>query len=314
MSRFTLSGTVSLDFLGQVHTYFLRVAALLALSTGLLLTSSARASVYLNVPTAQPERPANLPDYAAILTAPHNPSKFLEVQTFVNHITWTSWGGTTATGTGTVEVDSSDTRPGHEEPYSSQSAPVTVTASGLASCGGQPIYTAYSLTLLGSVSEPHYFHYARERTMPCRLLALNYYAGYEKVAGGKGDCLFHGVTEPLPTGFGYLGYCKMRWQGWGSQKTVGTGIGRAVTLPRGCDGHHSECDYGIRVTLTRPGWCPAYGMSYTHERLEVFGHGMLTATSLIAPSEERRLRATIGRSPRRVYFDRVRPAQHCLAS
>ena len=285
---------------------------LLVMAALLVLTPGAWASVYLNVPTAQPERPANLPEYAVTLNAPHDFSKSLNVQTFVNRITWTSWGGTTATGTGTVEVVSSDTRPGHEQPYSSQTAPVTITASGLASCGGQPIYTAYSLTLLGSASEPRDFHYARERVMPCRLLALNYYAGYEKVAGGKGDCLFHGVTEPLPSGFGYLGYCKMRWQGWGSQKTVGTGIGRAVTLPKGCDGHHSECDYGVRVTLTRPGWCPTYGMSYTHERLEVFGHGILTATSLIARSEERRLRATIGHARRRVYLDHVRPSQHCL--
>jgi hypothetical protein len=279
-----------------------------------VVPASSAAGVYLNVPIAHPERPANLPGDDFLRTAPHNPSKFLDVESFVNRITWTSWSGSTATGTGTVEVNSSDTRPGHIQPYASQSAAVTITASGLISCAGQTLYTAYSLTLSGPGPEPRDFIYAKNRALPCRVQALNYYAGYEKVANTTGDCLFKGVTEPLPSGFGYLGYCRMKWIGWDQPVTVGTGIARAITLPSGCDGHHGECDYGIRVQLEKPEWCPAYGMSYTRERLEVFGHGTLSSTSLIAPSEERGLRATIGHArPRRVYYDSTRPSQDCQA-
>jgi hypothetical protein len=150
--------------------------------------------------------------------------------------------------------------------------------------------------------------------------ALRYYAGIEKVANTTGDCLFRGVSEQLPSGFGYLAYCRMQWRGWDQNTTTGTGIARAVTLPNSCDGHE-ECDYGIRVKLTEPAWCPAYGMSYTRERLEVFGPGTpiasepQTKTGVIAPSVERRLLATIGHgSPRRVYYDHAHPSQHCQPS
>lgn len=272
---------------------------------------AAAASVYLNVPIAQPERPANLPDDDQLQTAPHDPSKFLDVQSFVNGITWTSWGEATATGTGTVKVNSSDTRPGHAQPYASQSAPVVITAGGLTTCGGQQLYTSYHLTLSGATPALRDFADAETRTLPCRLHALNYYAGYEQVAHTTGDCLFHGVSEALPHGFGYFDYCRMGWQGWGQSTTTGTGIGRAIALPSGCDGRHGECDYGIRVTLSQPAWCPAYGMSYTRERLEVFGRGDLTTASFIAPGEERSLRATIGHSPRRVSIEQVRASQHC---
>jgi hypothetical protein len=299
---------------------------LLAVTAGLwmLAASNSRATgtagVYLNVPMAHPERPAATPDDEVIQTAPHDPSKFLDVQSFVNGITWASWGGSTATGAGVVKVNSSDTRPGHRLAYASQSAAVSVVATNLVSCGGRQLYTAYTLTLTGPGPEPRDFSLVQQRALPCRMQALTYYAGIEKVANITGDCLFRGVTEPLPSGFGYLDYCRMRWSGWGGSSTVGTGIARAVTLPSGCDGHHGECDFGIRVRLTTPAWCPAYGMSYTRERLEVFGPGTListepqTKTGVIAPSVERRLRATIGQAPRRVYYDRARPAQHCEAA
>lgn len=276
-----------------------------------ILPANAAAGVYLNVPIADPERPVNLPDDNYLKTARHDPSKFLDVQSFVNGITWTTWGGASATGTGTVEVNSSDTRPGHRQPYASQRAAVTITASGLASCAGQRLYTAYTLSLTGTDPEPRDFTDAQHRALPCRVQALNYYAGYERVANTTGDCLFRGVSGEWPSGFGYLAYCKMQWQGWGQSRTVGIGIARAVTLPDGCDGHHGECDYGVRVQLTRPMWCPTYGMSYTRERLEVFGSGILSSTSLIAPSEDRRLRATIGQSKPRVYYDRVKKSQRC---
>jgi hypothetical protein len=277
----------------------------------LLMPAPAQAGVYLNVPLAQPERPTNLPDDGLTVPVPHDPSKFLDVQSFVNHITWTSWGEATATGTGIVEVESSDTRPGQQQPYVSQTAPVAITASGLTVCGGQLLYTTYDLTLTGSAPAPRDFAYAANRALPCHLQALDYYAGYEKVANTTGDCLFRGVSTVLPHGFGYFGYCHMHWQGWGQQLTTGTGIGRAVALPRGCDGRHSECDYGIRVTLSRPAWCPAYGMSYTRERLEVFGHGVVSNTSLIALTETHHLLATIGRPPRQVVFQQVERSQHC---
>ena len=217
-------------------------------------------------------------------------------------------------------VSSSDTRPGHIQPYASQSAAVSIVGapSDLVSCGGRQLYTAYSLTLTSANPEPRDFAaYVKERSLPCRMQALSYYAGIEKVANTTGDCLFHGVTQQLPSGFGYLDYCRMRWSGWGKSNTVGTGVARAVTLPSGCDGHHGECDYGIRVHLEQPEWCPTYGMSYTWERLEVFGSGTLigsepqTKTGVIAPSVERRLRGTIGHGRPRVYDERVRASQGC---
>jgi hypothetical protein len=277
-------------------------------------------SVYLNVPMADPERPATVPDYEINKVDTHDPTKFLAVQSLLSGITWSSWGGSTAVGVGRVEVESSDTRPGHELPFASQSATVSIAASDLVSCGGRQLYTGYTLTLTGADPEPRDFQLVKQRSLPCRIQALRYYAGVEKVADTTGDCLFRGVSEQLPSGFGYLAYCRMQWRGWGQNTTTGTGIARAVMLPNSCDGHE-ECDYGIRVKLTEPAWCPAYGMSYTRERLEVFGPGTpiasepQTKTGVIAPSVERRLRATIGHgSPRRVYYDLARPSQHCQPS
>lgn len=273
-------------------------------------------NIYLNVPMAHPERPASLPDYELNQPDTHDPSKFLSVQSHVNDITWSSWGGSTATGTGRVEVSSSDTRPGHEQPYASQSAAVSIVTNDLVSCGGRRLYTAYTLTLTGADPEPRDFAYVKDRSLPCRMQALTYYAGIEKVANTTGDCLFRGVTEQLPSGFGYLGYCRMEWKGWGKSSTVGIGIARAVMLPRSCDGHE-ECDYGIQVQLDQPEWCPTYGMSYTREKLEVFGGGVplnsepQTRTGVIAPSVERRLRTTIGHGRPRVFYDHARSSQHC---
>jgi hypothetical protein len=274
------------------------------------------ASVYLNVPLAHPERPATIPNYELNDPDTHDPAKFLSVQSHVDGVSWSSWGGSTATGSGKVVVSSSDTRPGHAQPYVSQSVAVSIVASDLVSCGGQQLYTAYTLTLSGAEAEPRDFALVRTRSLPCRMQALTYYAGIEKVANTTGDCLFHGVTEQLPSGFGYLDYCRMQWKGWGNSSTVGTGIARAVTLPTSCDGHE-ECDYGVRVHLDQPEWCPAYGMSYTRERLEVFGAGVplssepQTRTGAVSPSVERRLRATIGHGRARVFYEGVRGSQGC---
>jgi hypothetical protein len=283
---------------------------------GPLSYTAVASSIYLNVPLAHPERPATIPNYELNEPDAHDPAKFLSVQSHIDGVTWSSWGGSTATGSGKVVVSSSDTRPGHTQPYVSQAAAVSIVASGLVSCGGQQLYTAYALTLTGAEAEPRDFAYVNDRSLPCRMQALAYYAGIEKVANTTGDCLFHGVTEQLPSGFGFLDYCRMQWKGWGDSSTVGTGIARAILLPHSCDGHE-ECDYGVRVRLSEPAWCPAYGMSYTREKLEVFGGGVplssepQTRTGAIAPSVERRLRATVGHGKARVYYERVRGSQGC---
>jgi hypothetical protein len=277
---------------------------------------AASPSVFLNVPMMHPERPTTIPGYELNEPDVHDPAKFLSVETHVNGLAWSSWGGSTATGSGQVEVRSSDTRPGHSQPYASQSAAVSIVASGLVSCGDRQLYTAYTLTVTGAEAEPRDFSYVKDRSLPCRMQALAYYAGIEKVANTTGDCLFRGVTEQLPSGFGYLGYCQMQWKSWGNSSTTGTGIARAILLPHSCDGHE-ECDYGIRVDLSTPAWCPAYGMSYTREKLEVFGRGVplsgepQTETGVIAPSVDRRLQATVGHGRPRVFHEAVRKSQKC---
>ncbi len=287
---------------------------------GSIAQTANTAAVYLNVPMTHPERPASVPNYELNEPDAHNPAKFLSVQSHLSGVTWSSWGGSTAIGSGRVEVSSSDTRPSHTQPYVSQSAAVSIVATDVMSCGGRQLYTAYTLTLPGADPEPRDFSYIKNRSLPCRMQALRYYAGIEKVANTTGDCLFRGVTEQFPSGFGYLSYCRMKWKGWGKNRTVGVGIARAVTLPSGCDGHHGECDYGVRVRLEQPEWCPAYGMSYTREKLEVFGAGVLissepqTKTGVIAPSVERHLRATIGHGRPRVFYDHVRGSQGCEPS
>jgi hypothetical protein len=296
------------------RAYLILIALLLVSGSSSAMADSI--GVYLNVPMAHPERPTTIPGYELNKPDTHDLTKFLSVQSHVDGITWSSWGASTATGSGQIDVSSSDTRPGHAQPYVSQSAAVSIVAGDPVSCGGRQLYTAYTLTLTGADPEPRDFSYIKERSLPCRMQALSYYAGIEKVANTTGDCLFHGVTEQLPSGFGYLGYCRMKWNGWSNSSTVGTGIARAVTLPTTCDGHE-ECDYGIRVRLSEPAWCPAYGMSYTQERLEVFGRGMplssepQTRTGVVAPSIERSLKATIGHGRPRVFYDHAQASQHC---
>ena len=300
---------------------FSTAALALALSCSLATAASSEpARVYLNAPSASPERPAKVPNYQVVRTDAREPTKFLSVQAFLSGVEWSTWGGSTATGTGRVEVDSDDTRPGHHQAYASQSAAVSITTSGLVSCGGQLVYTAYALSLASGAAEPQDFSYVKIRSLPCRLHALAYYAGIEKVAHTTGDCLFRGVSGQLPSGFGYFAYCRMQWKDWGGPTTVGTGVGRGVALPSGCDGiRGEECDYGIRVSLSKPAWCSAEGMSYTRERLEVFGKGILlssepqTRNGVVDPSVVRRLRAAIGKTrPSRVAYDRARPSQHCV--
>jgi len=291
-------------------TALIGAVALLLLGLAASLSSAAN-SVLLNAASARPERPSRITDDLPTLPASRDPRHFRAVQAFVNGIAWSSWGDATASGTGRLILNSSDTRPGHEQPYASQSATVSIVAGGLTACGGYSVYTSYVLTLAAGQAEPRDFGLVSHRLLPCQLHALSYYAGYERLAHTTGDCLFKGVNGQYPPGFGYLSYCRMHWTGWNEPMATGTGIGRIVFTPRGCQSiPGNECDYGIRVKLSNPQWCPEYGLSYTRERLEVFGAGVPLDSepraTEIAPSVEARVRRMIGRGRPRVVSDRAR--------
>lgn len=288
----------------------LGLAGIVGLVIALATVPAAWAGVYLNVPTASPERPATVPDYEVNKVDPREPSKFLSVQALLTGVAWSSWGGSEAVGTGKLEVESSDTRPGQEQPFASQTIGVSISATELASCAGQQVYTRYVLTPDSGETEPQDFAYVRERSVPCRVHALRYFPGIEKEMPTTGNCVFRGVSAHLPPGLGYMAWCDMKWSGWSESDAVGVGVGRAITTPHSCDGHE-ECDYGIRVELSGPKWCPAWGMSYTRERLELFGSGIplssepQTKTGAIAPSVADHLLTTVVRSSKKVIYSRA---------
>jgi hypothetical protein len=263
--------------------------ALVALVLGMTIAwqsawAATSSTVYLNQPRL--ERPVE----PKILQISEYSSPSIEGGSSVSGLSWSSWGETTATGTGEATVEWGTAATGFHQEHASLA--VAVSASGRQLCDGVPIYTAVEMTpALGVAAPPHFSLFQHDKmVLPCEVHGGNFVAEQKEERTDPLGCFFSGVSNNLlfrsvPTYRFGVGFCAMRWTGWGSDRAVGIGVGRKI-----------EQQYGIRVVLSRPEWCPAWTVSYTQETAELWGKGEpLTGHGNVTRAAAKRLESEIGR-------------------
>jgi hypothetical protein len=237
-------------------------------------------------------------------------------------ISWGSWGGETASGTGVARLGGQDSG----GPIESQSQPVNVlvTLAGRTACGAANIYTSLAVNLAPGSLPPSDWSFARaeagahhqcwpvdgcpEAESACTVLeaAVNDHP-YRGTLNG------HTIIEPEPFGPRHWLY-RMHFRNWGSSEAVGEGLLVSPDVMAGCSSDADRCEqahvYPARYTLADPRWCNAktfhgphgsasvnIGLNYTSATVEAFGTGTPLAGSSLAvpgPSYER-LMSMIGR-------------------
>jgi hypothetical protein len=260
------------------------IVGTLAFAGWWLLMNTARAApvVYLDqAGLSEAVRPSafRLPEY-------HSADLLTLVNAAVSDVSWSSWGGATAEGSGQALITWTDASTG---PHAQEHAtvPVSVIASGLSACGGISVYTSLVISPApGAEAPPHFAQVQRDRNvLPCEVHAGGYVAGEDERHDPNG-CFFKGLRELIVTPPFSLFYCAMRWKGWGASTTTGTGVA-SIGFKQ----------YGLRVRLSRIGWCAKWTVSYTHETAEIWGAGeSITGMGNVSPGDAVRLKALIGRA------------------
>jgi hypothetical protein len=222
----------------------------------------------------------------------------------VSGISWSSWGGAAAEGTGQALIQWTDAATGlHAQERAT--VPVLVSASGLQTCGGISVYTSLVISPApGAVAPPHFAQVAHDmNVMPCAVHAASYVAGKEERHNPNG-CFFQGMSYLMLVPPFSLYYCAMHWKTWGAPTTVGIGVARV-----------GYKQYGIRVKLTRIQWCTKWTISYTRETAEIWGGGEgITGMGNVSGSSASRLRALIGRpgQPHKTVHESVPGGSGCV--
>jgi hypothetical protein len=259
--------------------------AALMLLVGLLVPNAASAaapSVYLDqAGLSEAIRPSSLR-----LGEYHSADLHTLANAAISGVSWSSWGGTTAEGTGQALIQWTDATTGlHAQDHAT--VPVLVTASGLSTCGGVSVYTTLTIGVAAGATEPPHFaqvQYDRE-VLPCAVHAGRYVAGQQERHDPNG-CFFAGVSERIIVPPFSIFYCAMRWKDWGASTTTGEGVARIGFK-----------QYGIRVKLSGVRWCKKWTVSYTKETAEIWGAGeAISGMGNVSSSDAARLRALIGSS------------------
>lgn len=220
--------------------------------------------------------------------------------TYVNQVTWSSWGGATAIGSGMVSLN---------HLHDDQRTPVSVTLSGITNCGGFQIYTHYELMLPPGAPPAKDFSKVRSEDFPCHVNAGGYYPGVVKnphcsypgnegcfmdglstsplirnwipdvfEGGPNGFSTGHGPLKPRPRAWGgtdpsYLG---MHWTAWSKPTVIGVGALNDLT--------HL---WAVKVQLDGLNWCHERQITYTRMTITTYGkpydelasgHGITTAS------------------------------------
>jgi hypothetical protein len=224
-------------------------------------------------------------------------------------ISWSSWGGETASGTGVARLGGQNSR----GPIESQSEPVSVQVglSGRTACGGADIYTSLAVNLAPGSAAPSDWSFARaeggaqrtcwpvdgcpEGQSTCTVIddTVSDHP-YRGTLGGRP------IIEPEPFGPRHWLY-RMHFHDWGSPAAVGDGLLVSPDRMAGCASGAAACEnarvYAARYTLADPHWCVARafrgphgsagvstGLNYTSATVEVFGNGTpLRGSSLSVP-------------------------------
>lgn len=199
---------------------------------------------------------------------------------YVQGLHWSSWGGVQATATGSVWLS---------VPSSSETSPVVVTLGGLQTCGGQLIYTSYSLQLRAAATAPSGWPRGETGRFPCTINAGGYYPSdrLAREETDEGQCPLDGIANEfdgntvrwrpgLPRGALGSYLCRPRWSSWGKSIAVGEAVFR--------DGLRQ---WGARITLSGLAFCtrdgvsrdgrfaasPQLGVSYTRLTMTLYGRG-----------------------------------------
>lgn len=193
------------------------------------------------------------------------PGLYIEDSRYVQNIHWTSWGSSEASGTGRVSRLTGNA-----------TSAVNVTLGGLTSCGGQMVYTTYSLTLAPSEPTPKYWAQGQTGTFPCHITAAHFnpYDHGERAAAGRGDCTFNGLVKlgsyaaPVawkpqpPRGGAYFGLCRMAWHSWGGVTANVTAIMR-----------NGFRQWPATAQLSGLAWCQSQALAYTTLAVTLYGGG-----------------------------------------
>lgn len=178
---------------------------------------------------------------------------------YVREVSWNSWGGETATGTGQVSLLAEDDK---------ETSPISVTLSGRQRCAGLQVYTTYSLTLAPGATAPPGWSEGRSGRFPC-VIALP--GGYQGERLGPHSNCISGLYapngnprdlpvapwQPKPRG-GHWFLCRLHFSSWGQTRAVGGG---SAGLPSHAVRGRSE--WPIRIELSKPVWCPRAGGGYS---------------------------------------------------
>jgi hypothetical protein len=251
------------------------------------MSHAAVASVFINAHLASAAtEPASF--------APNQgPGPYIETTDYVEQIHWSSWGAAQATGSAQVQLLTDAT----------STSPATVTLGGLSSCGGQLVYTTYTLALAPGAASPKLWPQGQSGSFPCHITAAAY-NGVERLSradAARGHCVLNdGLEVLLPTSppiaprwtpktppHGNLspGMCAMLWTSWGKPLAVGRGVMR--------DG---SAQWPAKVELSALAWCPREGIAYSTLAMTLYGHGeAITGMGSVSKHDAARLRGEIGR-------------------
>jgi hypothetical protein len=178
---------------------------------------------------------------------------------YVRDISWNSWGGESATGSGQVSLLTEDDK---------STSPVTVTLGDRRRCAGLEVYTTYSLTLAAGATAPPGWAEGRSGRFPCVIALPGGYQG-ERL-GQRSNCISGlyqpnanprdlpvAPWQPKPRG-GHWFLCKLHFSSWGNPRAVGGGT---AALPSHAVSRRHE--WQIRIELSKPVWCPRAGDGYS---------------------------------------------------
>jgi hypothetical protein len=239
---------------------------------------------------------------------------------YVREISWSTWGGSTAVGTGKVSlVDLAD---GEFEikngELPARTSPVTVTLGGLGTCAGISIYTSYELKLAPGAQAPSTWPKGQRGRFPCSISATAFRPLSRSVMEGKvgeGNCSFRGLTLPVadpdlagspplkqprwiphnPPGKGLTVFCDMSWKHWGGRVVTADGLRENLTLP-----HSAERNWPVHVILRHPIWCPAAAgennvLTYSELTVVEYGSGRVVSSWSLSHYGHRGLKAHVFR-------------------
>lgn len=218
---------------------------------------------------------------------------------YVDQVSWSSWGGKTATGTAIAGAEGCEpsNKDGVTAPIAS--SPVSVVLSGRRQCGGFSVYTRYSLQLAPGAVEPSGWSRLQYGRFPCNVAAAGCTAdaipgrfeahgpaacalGLDRLAGRRKTAVPWRPKQP-PGSVRLRRLLAAKWRGWRRATTVGRGA--MLDQHKGAHGQLVDLLWPAEVELSKPIWCPRLGeqqlqgdfgnaLVYTRLKLTLYGQGL----------------------------------------